>query len=105
MIKCIKIERGNVFMTDVNEMTRSEIIKTLIRFAHRDEDELLDMDDDTLYGEASEFIDIFDEILRNDIEQSNLIDLDDPELSIYDVLAEWEDINDVSDLYPNGQDE
>ena len=54
----------------------------------------------------STFIDDFYESeLKEEIEKSTLIDLDDEELSIYDILSEWEDINDDSDLYPNGPDD
>ena len=93
-------------MTDVNEMSRIEMVKTLTRFAHRDEEELLDMDNDELTEVMSTFIDDFYESdLKEEIEKSTLIDLDDEELSIYDILSEWEDINDDSDLYPNGPDD
>lgn len=93
-------------MRDVNEMTPREVRQTLIRFAHRDEDELLEMDEDELYAIMEMFIDEFDESgLRKEIEDSGYIDLDDSETTIYDVLTEWSDLNDDSDLFPNGKDD
>lgn len=93
-------------MTNVENMTCAEMIGLLTEFYEYDIDDIHEMTDDEFKSTVENIIDEFTESdLFKQIEESGLIDVYDPDNSIYDILKEWDDVMDEDDMYPNGKDD
>ena len=91
-------------MYSSSEMSTSDKVKLLINHYGYTDDDLSDMDDEYLDSLVQEKIDEFDDSnLKAEIEQSGLMEIDD-DMTLLDILTEWDDIHDESDMYPNGRD-
>lgn len=93
-------------MIPAANMCRRDMENLLIDFYDYDYHVAKRMTDVDLEDTVNDIITEFESSeLKEKMDESCLIDLDDDESSLLDILTEWEDVCDDSDMYPNGHDD
>ena len=88
------------------DMEEREKKLLLTEFCEYDIDDVDEMDAEDLDAAVDEAINHFHEYIEDEIHQyyDGMIDIDDEQVSLYEILSLKADIDDDSDMFPNGRD-
>ena len=92
-------------MDNLCNMSMSDKVKLLVTHYGYDQEEIESLESEEVDSMVKEVAMDFEESdLKVEIEDSGLIDFEDEEMNLLEILDQWDEIHDESDMYPNGRD-